>query len=107
MACDRIAAQCSSLLQTSGKVCKASVWPVLGKGCDSSAFSVDPHGNTTVKIKITVLVRAQERLSAAVTNIKPLAKPFSLSFFAFPTLQESQERHNWNPCLGKERTKNM
>lgn len=73
-----MAAQCSSLLlallQTSGKACKASVWPALGKGCDSPAFSTDPHGNTTVKIKITVLVGAQQRLSAAVANIKPLGK---------------------------------
>lgn len=53
---------------------KASVWPALGKGCDFPALSADPHGNTTVKIKITVLVRAQQRLSVAVTNIKPLGK---------------------------------
>lgn len=74
MACSRTAARCSSLLQTSSKACKASVQPALGKRCDSPAFSADPHGNPTMKIKVTVLVRAQQRLSAAVTNIKPLGK---------------------------------
>lgn len=74
MACNRTAAQCSLLLRTCGKVCKASLWPALEKGCNSPAFSADPYGNTTVKIKITVLVRAQQKLSVAVTNIKPLGK---------------------------------